>query len=88
MSDADDAADDPVERAAVEHLVVALRAHASPMVILDRFPGLAFERLLDQALMLLDELRDVADADTEFDKVDGHVSRNRDAWFARRWSPK
>jgi hypothetical protein len=36
--------------------------------------------------MLLDQLRDVADADTEFDKIDGHVSRNRDAWFAGRWS--
>jgi hypothetical protein len=30
----------------------------------------------------LDELCDVADADAQFDKVDGHVSRKRDIWFA------
>jgi len=31
--------------------------------------------------MLLDKLRDVADADAEFDKMDGHISRECDAWF-------
>jgi hypothetical protein len=54
------------------------------MVILDRF--LALERLLGQALMLLDELIDVADADTELDEVNGHISRERDAWLVGRWS--
>ena len=41
---------------------------------------------LGQAFVLLDQLRDVADADTKFDKIDGHVSRDRDAWLACRWS--
>src|SRR5262245_7910120 len=86
MSDADHAADDPVERAVVEHFVRTLRTHACPMVILDRLLGLALERLLDQALMLLDQLSDVADADAELDEVNGHFSRNRDEWFPGHWS--
>src|ERR1044071_5420640 len=85
MSDADHTADDPVERAVVEHFVRALRTHARPMMILDRFLGLALECLLGQALMLLDQLSDVADADAELDEVNGHFSRNRDEWFPGRW---
>src|ERR1044071_1370857 len=85
MSDADHTADDPVERAAVEHVVRALRTHARPMMVLDRLLGLALERLLGQALMLLDQLSDVADADAELDEVNGHFSRNRDEWFPGRW---
>jgi hypothetical protein len=50
------------------------------MVILDRlFP---LQGLSGQALMLLEQLTDVADADTELDEVNGHVSRNRDDWFS------
>src|SRR5215813_1418539 len=86
MSNADDAADDPVERTAVEHVVGSLGAHARPVMILDRLLGLALERLLDQALMLLDQLSDVADADAELDEVNGHFSRNRDEWFPGHWS--
>src|SRR5215813_12961561 len=86
MSNADDAADDPVERTAVEHVVGSLGAHARPVMILDRLFGLALERLLGQTLMLLDQLSDVADADAELDEVNGHFSRDRDEWFPGRWS--
>jgi hypothetical protein len=75
MARPDGAADNPIERAAIQNLVGSLGPRSRPVAILD-LPALGSRRF-GQPPILFEKFDDVRDADAKLDKMHGHCQSSR-----------